>query len=383
MRKPLTLSKRVVVAILFAASTTLTGGEEKISPEYLKPPAYDRAMRLADGLAIADLVVSGIPTADGRMQVREVLFGKPEAELAGEDGSLRLVKYPRTDWGKSGAWLLVRTHTGYLAVNPGTQPLSLDEYQNLKRPDDHWTQMPKLSATKSGSHQLYHVYPKPEGGSPTWHGSNSYASQGDTTVELNQHGDRVFRATWNQDGELKSVSRYPQKRYGFFMDLDGEQVTWFVHFLDRQHHGLQRRHYDSHRDPPRFEKHFRRGVIDGLSREWDRNGKLVKETKFESGLIPPIVRYQGDDKGKAGVIPHSGRDGVSYQSVSAAAAKIKVGMTTQQVSEIVKVDFSPASGIHFPTYGLDSFLHIAFKDGKVSAITTGHNGICLELAPNR
>ena len=56
-------------------------------------------------------------------------------------------------------------------------------------------------------------------------------------------------------------------------------------------------------------------------------------------------------------------------------------MTTEQVSGLLKVDFSPTSGIHFPTYFLDQYLHVAFKDGKVTAVRSGHNGRCIEAWP--
>ncbi len=79
-----------------------------------------------------------------------------------------------------------------------------------------------------------------------------------------------------------------------------------------------------------------------------------------------IVRFTGPPCGdQSRILLHM--DGtVSYWSTKAVADSIRVGMTSSEVSEILKADFSPENGIFFPYY--DSFLtlNIEFEDGKVS-----------------
>ncbi len=379
---------RQIFIMSFAALTVVAVcgsalADEKYAAKYLSVPVYDRAMRLADGIAVSELVVVGTALRgekpSGRMQVHEILFGKVNQDGRGDDGSLVLAKITRVAWRKRGVWLLVRTQGGYLSVNPDVEPLSLDEYRRLKRPKRHWTDARDLVAQGSGTHQLFYTYPDPNSGNAVWHGPNTYAIGREVVVDFRQHGERVFWIRWESNGQIDRVSRYPVKGHGFFLKLEGDRVVWFGHYKDRQHHGLERRYYTNRRDPPRFEKHYTDGVVDGVAREWDKDGKLVSHVNYESGLIPPIVRYTG--KGSAGIKMYRTQDGVNYVG-SPAVTNIKLGMTTEQVSEVLKVDFSPASGIHFPTFHLDLYLHIAFKDGKVSAVKTGHNGICLDVVPD-
>ena len=56
-------------------------------------------------------------------------------------------------------------------------------------------------------------------------------------------------------------------------------------------------------------------------------------------------------------------------------------MTVQEVSELLKVDFSPTQGIFFPCFSADIYLSIHFKDNRVSKINTGQNGTCIGHRP--
>ena len=355
---------------------------EQYPPQYIGTPEYDRAMRLSDGVAMAELVVHGTVVAgedsSERLQVHEILFGTVHEDCRGADGSLAMARIARVAQGKPGIWLLVRTGAGYLSVNPNVEPLELNEYRQLQRPDEHWTDQRDLVSHEAETHQLYHAYVDPETGRTVWHGPNSHGRLGrEISVELLHRGERRLWVRWDRRGQIDRVARVPAKGHGFFLDYDGDCVVRFQHFRDRKAHGLERRYYMDRENPPRFERHFTDGVVDGRARMWDEDGKLVSEVTYESGLITPIVRYTG--KGSSGIRVYRTREGVAY-SASRAVQLVKVGMTTEQVSELLKVDFSPTSGIHFPTYYIDQYLHIAFRDGKVSAITIGHNGIC--IGPN-
>ncbi len=353
----------ILSALAFCAAAT--AADE--SP-YLKPPAYDRALRLADGLAVAELVVDGT-ARDGKMRIHKVLFGKAPA-------GVKLARISRTRPNARGVWLLVKTRGGYLSVNPEIAPIPLEEYRGLKRPAEHWMEVEGLVSVESDRHQLYYTYPNPKGEGAIWHGANTYGLGRGITLELKWHGHRQVRISWDDRGRMDRVLRSPKQGHGFFLDYEGDRLIWFRHFKDGKPHGLERRYYSGREEPPRLEKHYVNGVPNGRKREWDADGTLVTDIKFERGLIPPIVRYAG--KGTSGVQMRRHEDGVYYAGAP-SVGRVKVGMTTKEVSELLKVDFSPASGIHFPTYHLDLYLHIAFEDGKVSALKTGHNGVCLDF----
>ena len=373
---------RTAFTCLAALSPLLCNGAsaaEKYQPQFLQPPVYDRAMKLADGLAIAELVVSGSASGERsarRMTVEKVMFGTVNEKFRGDDGSLKLARISRVLPGKPGVWLLVRTRSGYLSINPEVSPLTENEFRRLQRPREHWTDRRDLVEHTPGEHQLYRTYVDPKTNGDVWHGPNSYGIAGrEVTVELQIHGQRQFWIRWDHRGQIDRVARIPARGHGLFLDYHDQRIVWFQHFLDRKLHGLERRYHTDREAPPRFEKLYTLGVIDGGFREWNDAGKLVRDVKYESGLIPPIVRYVG--QGTSGVRLIRTSDGAMY-TAAPAVAQVKIGMTTDQVSQLLKVDFSPTSGIHFPTYHLDQYLHVAFKNGVVSAITRGHNGICLE-----
>ena len=110
---------------------------------------------------------------------------------------------------------------------------------------------------------------------------------------------------------------------------------------------------------------------------------------IDRGLEPPIVRYErddadddadveGGDRPQGPVAQFVRQDAVQYHCFDRAVVEsIEVGMTAEEVAAILKVDFSLKTGVRFPSWTIDTYLHIAFEDGRVSAVRTGHNGVCV------
>ena len=149
----------------------------------------------------------------------------------------------------------------------------------------------------------------------------------------------------------------------------------FHHFKNLKRHGVYRIYS---REIPGWlieEKHFTDGIIDGRCREWDEKGNLVKDDTFELGFLPPVFRYTG--KESSGITLHRSGQGVTYARAPNApeVSEIKVGMTMEEVSNLLKIDFSPSQGLMFWHYQIDEYLHIKFKDNKVSELRTGPNGV--------
>lgn len=90
----------------------------------------------------------------------------------------------------------------------------------------------------------------------------------------------------------------------------------------------------------------------------------------------PVVRYVGTAFSRFRIF--RSEYGITYDGPARA---FEVGMTVREVSEILRLDFSEGSGLHFRFYGLDTFLHVAFENGRVSDISTGWNGLDIELRP--
>ena len=130
-------------------------------------------------------------------------------------------------------------------------------------------------------------------------------------------------------------------------------------------------------------------MLHGRLRTWGLDGEPVRDVMIDRGLEPPIVRYERDeadvdadveagDPPRVGVAQFVRRDEVQYQCFDRAVVEsIEIGMTAGAVAAILKVDFSLKTGVRFPSWTIDTYLHIAFEDGRVSDIRTGHNGVCV------
>lgn len=346
--------------------------------EYLRAPIYDPGEQLEVGLAMAGLVVDGTPAVgDGGqiLNVHAVLFGQIAADLRNDDGSLKLGIAARAAAGQRGVWMLVPSPSGYCSVNPEVVPLARDQFNGIRRPPEHWTDHKKLVVNKAFGHQMYHTYVDGDSGKTVWHGPDVTTNNGELTVSLLRHGERDVWVRWDRHGETVRAFRLAANGPGFSVDFHHGRLVEFRHYKNRKSHGLYRRWYRDKPDQLREEKHFATGVIHGRSRAWNEDGVVKQDVTYDQGMIPPVRRYTGN--GTSGITVHRNERGVSYDGSLFSEDDVRVGMTIDEVVQLLKVDVSEKSGIHFPTYHVDMYLHIAFKDGKVSEVSTGHNGVCL------
>jgi len=328
---------------------------------------------------VAELVVLGT-TGERKIKVREVLFGRPSGELIGAQRVVPLGRTPVAPSGRSGVWFLVRGPDGYALLNPDCKPVSLEVFKQLPRPTNHWTARKNLIANRHTDVLLYYSYTKPDTKERIPHGTRvDRYGNGTLWVELELDGRRELFFRIDSAGSRDRIGKGPAKGYGFYLEYHEGHLVEFSHCRNGKRHGLHRRYFRENPRQLREEKHFTDGVIDGRCREWDENGKVISDVVFKRGLIPPIVHYKG--KGRSGVILHRDEYGATYSGAPMVVGAVKVGMTTQQVSDLLKVDFSPVQGLFFPTYYIDMYLSIGFSDGKVSEIRTGHNGVCVGLDP--
>lgn len=120
-------------------------------------------------------------------------------------------------------------------------------------------------------------------------------------------------------------------------------------------------------------------LVSGMSVGGSPKAGSVAEQRddcFSVKLPFPVVRYQGLQSPVARMQCYGGK--VRYYAPWDVASKIKVGMTANEVSNLLRVDFSESAGIFFPMYLTDAYLYVGFEDGRVSKLKTGHNGVCLE-----
>jgi hypothetical protein len=103
----------------------------------------------------------------------------------------------------------------------------------------------------------------------------------------------------------------------------------------------------------------------------------VEDSESIPEAASDIIRYTGPESDVT--VVHRNEYGASYSSSSEVMNALQVGMTNQEVSDILKADFAPSQGIMFRFYSKDTYLHVGFENGRVSELRRGHNGICLGL----
>ncbi len=342
---------------------------------YDRPPAYDVKMQLQDAWSLGELVVQGT-SGKRTIAVEQVLFGK-SAELTETKHDIAMGSTPGIASGIRGVWFLVKGPDGYVSVNPGGKAISLETFKALPSPATHWTTQKGLTVNQPDKRHLNHCYVKPETKDPVRHGPWVFLTPIDVEVGLFLHGEQEFSLKLDSMGCIKRINRYPKVGYGFYLEYDNyDRLVEFGHFNDRKRHGLYRRYYADDPDQLREEKQFTNGVVDGRWRKWNEKGEIIYDQTFEMGLVPPVVHYQGKEPGP--IVIRRDENGATY-SMHPVVNGIKVGMTVQEVSDLLKVDFSPTGGLMFLFYQRDQYLSVSFKDGKVSVLHTGHNGVCLGL----
>jgi hypothetical protein len=90
------------------------------------------------------------------------------------------------------------------------------------------------------------------------------------------------------------------------------------------------------------------------------------------------VRYGGERPPEPVAALCKTEDAVFYKALRPIEGVFSVGMTIEDVRQRLKLDFSPASGILFPYYTRNTYLHVGFANGRVSGIRTGDNSVCYE-----
>lgn len=370
-----------VVVLLLALSAV---GDE-LRPELRTAPNYDRSAWIGHSLATMDVVVAGTArrTAaerDGdeaaRFDVSEVLWGEIPPDLCVDARQLRLVQPYRFQWDCPGVWILLRTAKGYFAMNPTDAPLARSEWQRLATTiGDHRPARPPLETRITENGQLYHVYRDEKSGKETWHGTNVRFSNGVYT-ELLGHGKRVFWRSWDRAGRLENVINVSGKK-GYVLEYYQGHLCKFAHYRNGKKEGVSRTFYRHKPSQLKEEAHWKHGLRHGPTRKWDHGGKLTSDVLYEEAFIAPVVRYRGNEPSRGRI--HQSEFGVSYSASPQIMDGLKVGMTTDETSELLKLDFSEESGIRFDFYKPDTYLHVVFKNGRIADRRMGHNGV--HLAP--
>jgi hypothetical protein len=347
----------------------------RLDPE--RAPEYSRSMWLRDAVRMADLVVRGEAQAGGTpvLRVAEVLCRASWG--AGEDRQELPLVAQRIPAAGQGIFLLARAPRGYLVLDPDSGPVTPAEWSELAAG--------KASAGAPGvelhesDHQLYRAYRRD--GDEIWHGAETSVTGGLWMVSLHQHGTVATQLGFEQ-GRLERVSHVPARGRGFFVQYRQGRLWRFEHYLDGEKDGLSREH-DPETARIAEEARFRAGVRHGLARSFDARGRVSHQARYENGLVRPIVRpaVRGRRAGVRTGGPAPGtsltplEDGrVYYAAPPEVMARIRPGMTAQQVADLLGLPVSPAMGVVFPTFLCDEALHVEFRGRRVSRVYKLPNG---------
>lgn len=373
----------VAFLLVFSAIGDELPFDDDLLPELRTAPTYDRSAWIGHSLATMDVVVVGTArrTAtegdsdeSARFDVSEVLWGEISPDLRIDDSELQLVQPYRFQWDCPGVWILLKTANGYFAMNPTNAPLGHSDWQRLaKTIGDHRPAHPPLVQRVTENGQLYRVYRDEKSGKETWHGTNVWFSNG-AYAELVRHGKRVFWRSWDRAGRLNNVINVSGQK-GYVLEYFQGHLCRFAHYRNGKKEGVSRTFYRHKPSQLKEEAHWKHGLRHGPTRKWDLDGKLASDVPYEEAFIAPVVRYRGNAPSRA--LVHQSEFGVSYSASREIMDGLKVGMTTDETSELLKLDFSEESGIRFNSYRPDTYLHVVFKNGRITERRMGHNGVCL------
>lgn len=347
-------------------------------------PRYHRGMYLMDSLAMADAIVLGVarapkggvvPSKSGppgvtmpkdpkqappaTLEVAKTLFGTLGDESQSAKGVIQLVGPYRCKWDSPGLWLLLWTPQGYFVLNPEADPL----------PAAEWTVLAKILAARpkprsdlkeqGSTHQRYRYYVDSKTGKQVWHGVNVWVGLKSLYTELFEDGRRILIRGWDDDGRLEIIYRP-----GLTIRFLGGRVWEFSRHEGLRKIGISRTYYHDKLDQPREEAHWQDGLRHGPARQWDIKGKLLSEVVYETGFVPPVVRYRGKEPSRAKL--RQTEDDNWYEADRAFMDALKVGLTTAEVSELLRLDFSERDGIYFAAYEPRTSLHITFENGRIA-----------------
>jgi hypothetical protein len=292
------------------------------------------------------------------LEVAKTLFGTLGDDLQSAKGVVQLVGPYRCKWDSAGLWLLLWTPQGYFVLNPEADPL----------PPAEWNVLAKILASRpkprgdlkeqGSTHQRYRYYVDSKSGKQVWHGVNVWVGLKSLYTELFEDGRRILIRGWDDDGRLEIIHRP-----GLTIRFLGGRVWEFSRHEGQRKTGLSRTYYHEALDQPREEAHWQNGLRHGPTRQWDIKGKLLSEVVYETGFIPPVIRYGGKEHSRAKL--NQTEDDNWYEADRTLMDALKVGLTTAEVSELLRLDFSERDGIYFPTYEPRTSLHITFENGRI------------------
>jgi hypothetical protein len=381
----------LVLPMIALGLTAAAPPAQTSAPQDPDVPRYHRGMYLLDSLAVVDAVVLGVPRppksppkgAESKakvltaapppnfpsreppkppaatLEVVKTLFGSLHEDLHAGKDLVQLVGPHRCTWDAAGLWLLLRTPQGYFVLNPEPDPL----------PAGEWPLLSKMLAArptprsdlkeKGASHQVYRYYVDQKTGKDVWHGVNVWVGLKSMYTEWFEDGKRVLIRGWDDDGRLEIIHRP-----GLTIRFLGGRVWEFRRHEGERKIGLSRTYYHEKLDQRREEAHWQNGRRHGPTRQWDIKGKLLSEVLYETGFVAPVIRYRGKEPSRAKL--HQTQDDNWYEADRTLMDALKVGLTTAEVSELLRLDFSERDGIYFAEYEPRTSLHITFENGRIA-----------------
>ncbi len=273
--------------------------------------------------------------------------------------------------------MLQRTRDGYFCLNPDRRPISSAQWFTLA------LELPAPSVNPAVEELDDHYLCRRAHRGAVEEALSIYSRDSTIEIELTVGGEVKLRRAWDEAGRLSEVHRLDARGDGFSLTWDRGQVVSYVWYRDGRKDGVSREYYRHKPSQLREEINWRRGSRHGICRRFDEDGKLLEQTMYEDGFVVPVLRYRGPPATQPIAQLYRNEGGVFYRALGPIESELKVGMTEQQVQERLKLDFSPAGGIHFPFYTRDLYLHIAFADGRISSIRMGRAGVCYDLKRKR
>ena len=182
---------------------------------------------------------------------------------------------------------------------------------------------------------------------------------------------RLYRQ-WDRSGQLEVVEHMPVAGYGMRLQWSAGELVQFEHRIDGQREGRFWRATGDQRE----EHRYRSGVRHGLSRTWSQDGQLEELRHYEDGLLHPVVRYTGSDKGRGATLHRDEWGGVGYEAPRALTDTLEVGMTVEEVATVLKQDVSLVQGVAFYGYSPETVLILNLDDGRIVEREEAWNGLC-------
>ncbi len=166
------------------------------------------------------------------------------------------------------------------------------------------------------------------------------------SIELVIDGRRVLHRSFDDEGRLSAIYRIDERGNGFSMAMEKGRMWNCCAYVNGKKEGMAHEYYRHKPQQIREEIPWHEGMRDGLARRWGEDGTPLSEMRYEQGFIAPVLRYRGAATTRPVASIYRTERGVFYTAHAKIDDLVKVGMSAQQVSEILKVDFSEAPGSH-------------------------------------